>query len=302
VAQHVEAVTQLTVVREDGMSQNRIRSRIEKAGSLAGHTLRALGDRRRLRTLARTSAVARGLVAAAERRFDAGELAVFDAIEERRRSLYARRDEIVWSIEDPIDPAKAPPEMRQVVGWWAKNSSTKPHWGRLLYAIVREVAPQTYVELGACFGMSGLYIQAALKRTGGRLITCEGSRARAEIAAENFRAMGFSNHEVVVGDFDRTLPEVIHRNAAIDMAFIDGNHHREPTLRYDTLVRGAARDNGVILHDDIRWSGEMIDAWREVAARPATTVYDGFRIGVIELGSSPRPERVHTWFGLDHLR
>lgn len=281
--------------------QPRIRSRIEKVAGLALHGARAFRRRHELEAVAERSPVARALLAVTHDRFTAGERAVFAEIDRQRAQIYARTDAFEWRIEDPVDASTLPAPVRQVVGVWAKLSSVKPHWGRLLYALVREVRPEVCLELGACFGISGLYIQAAQRHVGrGRFVTFEGSRERAEIARATYRALGFSEQTLVVGDFDRHLEPTLAALGTVDLSFVDGNHRHGPTLRYDALLRRHGRPGSVIVHDDIRWSGEMIDAWRQVSQLPGARAFDVFRIGMIELGSTAPV--LEAWLGLSHLR
>ena len=279
-----------------------IRRRIQKTVALALHATRSIASRRKLDEFTASSPTVRALLAAADDRFSSDERRAFAVIESEREKLYARRDDYTYSIENPADPRSARPPKRQIVGDSAQKTSTKPHWGRFLYALVREIKPDICLELGCCFGMSGQYILAAMRHVGrGKLLTMEGSRARAEIAAERFRALGHENFEIEIGNFDRTLTPFIEKAGRIDLAFVDGNHRREPTVRYDALVRRHMHAGGVIVHDDIRWSSEMEDAWAEIAARPARLVFDVFRMGLVELGDG-RKESVCAWLGLHKLR
>jgi predicted O-methyltransferase YrrM len=150
--------------------------------------------------------------------------------------------------------------------------------------------------------MSGLAILWALRRNGGgRFVTMEGSRAQAEIATAMYRAQGFDEFEVVVGDFDRTLAPLLARIGPISLAFIDGNHREEPTLRYDSLVREHAAKNASVVHDDIRWSSEMIASWQAVTRRPAARVFDAFRMGIVEMGGTPTNEIMPVWLGISQF-
>jgi predicted O-methyltransferase YrrM len=181
----------------------------------------------------------------------------------------------------------------------------KRRWGLLLYVLAREVAPKICIELGTCFGLSGLYMLAAQRHAGGgRFVTFEGSRARAEIARRMYRDLGFDDVTIVVGDFDRTVAPTLAKMGHIDLAFIDGNHRLEPTLRYDALVREHGAAGTVIVQDDIRWSAEMIEAWRQVRARGGARIFDAFRVGIVELdsvGAQPS-STVDAWLGWSHLR
>jgi predicted O-methyltransferase YrrM len=149
--------------------------------------------------------------------------------------------------------------------------------------------------------MSGLFIRDGLREAGvGRLVTFEGSRAMAEIAAENYRTLGFNDISIVIGDFDRQFGPALDPLPGIDLAFVDGNHRLEPTVRYDAMIRRHGNGTGVIVHDDLRWSTGMNAAWRTVRkGSGAKQVYDLFRMGVIELGpveGKPRP--VSAWLGI----
>ncbi len=281
--------------------QPRIRSRVGKIASLAVHGVRAYRLRHELEALSGSSAVARALLAVAHDRFTAGERRVFADIDRERARIYARKDAFEWRVEDPVDPSTLPAPVLQIVGTWARLSSVKPHWGRLLYALVREVRPAICLELGACFGISGLYIQAALREVGhGRFVTFEGSRERAAIAQATYRTLGFDDQRIVVGDFDRHLQPTLAELGTVELSFVDGNHRLRPTLRYDGLLRTHASAGSVIVHDDIRWSDEMVEAWQQVSHLPGGRAFDVFRIGVIELGTTAPP--LEAWLGLSHLR
>ena len=45
------------------------------------------------------------------------------------------------------------------------------------------------------------------------------------------------------------------------MVFVDGNHRWIPTLRYFETLMPMISESGMIIFDDIHWSGEMEDAW-----------------------------------------
>ena len=43
------------------------------------------------------------------------------------------------------------------------------------------------------------------------------------------------------GNFDYTLPSVLYHLTSVDLAFIDGNHRREPTENYFRLAIGKSK-------------------------------------------------------------
>lgn len=278
-----------------------VRPRLAKLPSLAMHGLRSLRDRPRLAALALDSAVARAIRVTGRDEFGPHERSVFAEIENARRELYARRDTFECLIEDPLDPTTVPPAERQVVGERAQVSSVKPHWGRFLYTLAREVRPALCIELGACLGVSGLFIQAGLREAGvGRLVTFEGSRAMAEIAAENYRKLGFNDFSVVTGDFDRQLGPALDSLPGIDIAFVDGNSAAgtDRSIRCnDPASRGRHRSDRARRHPVVHRDGYG------VAVSPgddssALQVFDLFRMGVIKLGrTEDRLRPVSAWMG-----
>jgi hypothetical protein len=68
------------------------------------------------------------------------------------------------------------------------------------------------------------------------------------------------------------------------MAFVDGNHHYEPTVEYIRRILERAGEESVIVMDDIYWSRGMFRAWKEVSSWPEVQVsIDLFHMGILLL-------------------
>ncbi len=116
--------------------------------------------------------------------------------------------------------------------------------GRLLYALVRSTTG-TVVEFGTSFGISAIYIAAALRDRGsGKLITTELYEHKADKARGHIEKAGLSDLvEIRVGDATATLRDL---NADVSVVFLDGMKQLytpilqllEPTLRPGALVVG----------------------------------------------------------------
>jgi predicted O-methyltransferase YrrM len=90
------------------------------------------------------------------------------------------------------------------------------------------------------------------------------------------------NIELVIGDFNNTLPKIFTRMKQVDLAFIDGNHRKEPTLQYFRQLLTHSTSTAILIFDDIHWSTEMEAAWREIQQDPAVTLtIDLFFIGLV---------------------
>ena len=114
------------------------------------------------------------------------------------------------------------------------------------------------------------------------VITGEGSNAIAAEATLNFHDMNLSFVELVEGNFDDTLPEMLGSMPVVDMAFIDGNHRKEPTLRYFDQILTHTHNFSMIVLDDIHWSAEMEAAWEAIKAHPQVRMsIDLFFVGIV---------------------
>ena len=160
-------------------------------------------------------------------------------------------------------------------------SSLKPKkYAQLLFRIVNHYRPQTILELGTSFGITSSYLAAG--NTNGKVYTIEGSAAIAGIAEKTFKHTGFKNIEIGEGNFNDTLPALLEKLNTIDLAFIDGNHRKEPTLDYFTQLLHCSTPSTILIFDDIHWSHEMEEAWTEIKQHPRVTLtIDLFFIGLV---------------------
>lgn len=152
----------------------------------------------------------------------------------------------------------------------AKYSVIPKKYGKILSNLVEEFQCKTVLELGTSLGISGLYL--ALDQNIERFITIEGCPTVAAIAAQQFEALKLKKAEIVVGDFDQKLPEVLSKINTLDLAYFDGNHTKEATLRYFNQCLPLAHNNTVFIFDDIHWSEGMEEAWEEIKSNEHVVV------------------------------
>jgi predicted O-methyltransferase YrrM len=186
---------------------------------------------------------------------------------------------------------------RRSVADIARNAAKPRKLGQLLFRIARHYQPRVMLELGTSLGLSAAYLASGAEKGGGsiqgglaagandlKLLTIEGSAAIAAVAEANFRSLGLESIELVRGPFDDMLPGVLDRIGSIDLAFVDGNHRREPTLRYFHLLIARASPSAVLIFDDIHWSAEMEGAWELIRRDPRVLLtIDLFFIGLVFL-------------------
>lgn len=121
------------------------------------------------------------------------------------------------------------------------------HDGRLLRIMAQATNAKNVVEIGTSTGISGIWIGLGLKATGGKLVTYEIDRGRAEVARQNFQKAGMSDLITVVeGDAHQKLKEL---TGTVDMVFLDAD--KEGYLDYLNILKPLLRPGAVILAHNI---------------------------------------------------
>lgn len=202
----------------------------------------------------------------------------FTPIEDLRQSLLHNNSVLV--VEDHGAGSRKE-KMRERKVCDMASSSLKPRkYSQLLFRIVDHYGPEHILELGTSFGITTAYLAAA--NPSASVTTMEGASAVAAMAREHFNMLGLHNIRLVEGNFDDTLLPWIATQEKLDMAFIDGNHRYEPTIRYFQQLKPLLHEHSILVFDDIHWSREMEDAWKQVCADPTVTLtIDLFFIGLV---------------------
>jgi predicted O-methyltransferase YrrM len=149
-------------------------------------------------------------------------------------------------------------------------------------------------DSGTNLGVSAGYLGAALDRDSddGRLYTLEASPHRLRHARQLHRALGLRNIEYREGLFEDTLGPVLEDMRVVDMAFVDGHHRLEPTLRYFDLITAHLASRAVVVFDDIRISDEMRRAWRAIQHdRRVALAVDLYAVGACVVDAKKRAAR-----------
>ena len=164
----------------------------------------------------------------------------------------------------------------------ARGSLKSKKYSTLLNRIVAYYRPSNVLEMGTSFGITTCYLAQAMP--GGAVVTMEGAPAIAKEALHTFSTLGFSNIQLLEGNFDNSLPLYFNTISTIGFAYVDGNHSYEPTMRYFNLLLNKSNQDSIFIFDDIHWSREMEMAWKEIKEdqRVSLTI-DLFYIGIVFL-------------------
>ena len=210
--------------------------------------------------------------------YDFKDKSSYKNIEDLRKKLL--NDERSITITDLGAGSHVNNQKQKQVKALAKNALKPKKLAQLLYRLAKEFQPKNIIELGTCLGITTAYFGKAVADA--KIYTLEGCPQTAGVAKENLNQLELNNIEVVVGNFDDTLPKVIESLEQLDFVFVDGNHRKQATLSYFEWCLPKVHDHSVIIFDDIYWSAGMKEAWEQIKAHPQVSVtIDLFWIGLV---------------------
>jgi len=141
-----------------------------------------------------------------------------------------------------------------------------PDAGRLLYALVRGAAAGTVVEFGTSFGISTIYMAAAIRDRGaGRVVTTELFESKAERAREYIAKAGLLDLvDIRIGDALETLADI---DGGVSLVFLDGSKPLYvPVLE---LLEPALAPGALVVGDDLDLFPEALAPYMDYVRDPA---------------------------------
>lgn len=209
---------------------------------------------------------------------DRGHYYAYDQVERLRKALL--KDNSVLPVTDLGAGSGKDSGSNRIVSSIARHAAKPAKLAKLLFRVVNYFQPASIIELGTSLGITAAYMAAADAKAA--VYTIEGSPAIAEKAAINLQSLQLKNTEVLNGSFDEILPGLLARLGKVDMAYIDGNHRYESTIRYFNELLPFVQDHSVLVFDDIHWSEEMEAAWKTIREHPSVSCsIDIFFLGFI---------------------
>jgi predicted O-methyltransferase YrrM len=167
--------------------------------------------------------------------------------------------------------------------WGGMVSRTKdlylplaPEQGGLLYVTARAIGARRVVEYGTSFGVSTLYLAAAVRDNGGgSVIGTEIVPEKADVARANFAEAGVGDLiDLRVGDARETLRDC---GGSVDLVLLDG--FKDIELEVLRILQPQLRPGALVFTDNIfTFKGDNVDKRRYVA-----DPRNGFRAVVLPL-------------------
>ncbi|MFZ2432261.1 MAG: class I SAM-dependent methyltransferase [Lutibacter sp.] len=184
-----------------------------------------------------------------------------------RNSLYSNHNSI--TITDYGKGSSIFKSNERKVSDIAKIAGISKKRAKLMFRMVDYFNPKNILELGTSIGLGTTVL--SIGNPEAEIITLEGCEKTAEVAKELIKANHLNNIQLVVGNFDETLPSVL-KNKQFDLIYFDGNHQKAATLQYFKLSLETVHNNSIFIFDDINWSKEMHQAWEEIKNHPKVTI------------------------------
>ncbi len=135
-----------------------------------------------------------------------------------------------------------------------KNMLSGFYQGRLLSTFSKMLQPKIILEIGTYMGYSALCLAEGLAENG-KLITLDAQPETFEISTKYFAKSSFSNQiEAKFGLATDIIPTI---DETFDLVFIDAD--KPNYANYFDLVFPKMKVGGIILADNVLWSGQVLD-------------------------------------------
>lgn len=193
--------------------------------------------------------------------------AKMNAFNRIKKSLYSNHNSIITT--DYGKGSSVFKSNERKVSDIAKIAGISKNKSALLLRIVGYFNPKNVLEIGTSVGLGTSVL--SIGNPEAEIVTLEGCEKTAEVAKELFKASHLNNIQLVVGNFNKTLPAVL-KNKQFDLIYFDGNHQKAATLQYFKLCLEIANNNAIFIFDDINWSQEMQQAWEEIKNHPKVII------------------------------
>lgn len=150
-------------------------------------------------------------------------------------------DTRVWDVVRELEALAEQPDLEE--GLWQVPRET----GLLFNIVLRHSGAKRILEIGTSSGYSGLFLADAARANGGKLITCEYSAYKIELARQSFAQAGLRDYvELVEGDALQTV-ELLE--GPFDFVFIDAIKEEYPF--YLSMIWPKLRVGGLVVADNM---------------------------------------------------
>ena len=141
--------------------------------------------------------------------------------------------------------------------------------GRVLSMLSKMIAPKRILEVGTFTGYATLCLAEGLTEDG--IIYTLDINAELEDMVRNHFKKSSLNPQInyIIGDANKTINDI---NEVFDLVFIDADKKNNGT--YYDLIFDRVRPGGIIIVDNVLWSGKVLEAKQDKDTKNITTFND----------------------------
>jgi predicted O-methyltransferase YrrM len=126
--------------------------------------------------------------------------------------------------------------------------------GKFLTMMVSLLNAKNVLEIGTFTGYGTVCLAKGLSTVDGKVVTIEANPEYAFLVEKNLKMAGVENQvEPVMGDALKIIPT---RSEIWDLVYIDA--HKQEYIQYYEEVIDHVRPGGIILSDNVLWSGKVV--------------------------------------------
>ena len=173
------------------------------------------------------------------------------------RELYTNEDEILKEIRNQCLLDNRP-------------ITINPEEGKILQFLIKSNKVKTIIEVGMLYGYSTIWLSRALDKDG-KIYTIEKDEKSINIANDFFNKLDNKSKnkiEILSGDANKKLEELIEKNIQCDMIFIDAD--KINYINYLKYAEKLVKKGGLIVADNTFLSGAVYLDYLPERDRPTT--------------------------------
>ncbi len=185
------------------------------------------------------------------------------AVLAREHELAKGDDARLASVRAQLDAAKAAGEYSFDLLPKDVYLAIEPAMGVFLNLCAKTIGAKTIVEFGTSYGISTIYLAAAAKDVGGKIIGTELEATKAEKARANLEEAGLGDLvDIRVGDAMETLKEI---EGPVDLLFLDG--WKDLYVQMAKMMEPELRPGSLVLADNIHTFPDELKAYLDYMGR-----------------------------------
>ena len=141
--------------------------------------------------------------------------------------------------------------------------------GRVLSLLSKMISPSRILEIGTFTGYATLCLAEGLSK-GGLLYTLDINEELEDMVRGNFAASDYNNQiKYIIGDASESISTL---NETFDLVFIDADKKNNGT--YYDLIFDRVRSGGIIIVDNVLWSGKILNNAQDKDTKNISTFND----------------------------